>query len=131
MSTRPRPLSPHLGIYRFMYTLATSIAHRITGIVLSAGLVVLVGWLFAAASGAEAYAEASALLSTGFVKLLIAAWLLAFFYHLCNGIRHLNWDLGRGLEKAEARRSAIVVVAVAVTLAAAYIYAAFFAGVPR
>jgi succinate dehydrogenase / fumarate reductase, cytochrome b subunit len=131
MSTRPRPLSPHLGIYRFMYTMATSIAHRITGIVLSAGLVVLIGWLFAAASGAEAYAEASALLSTGFVKLLVAAWLLAFCYHLCNGLRHLNWDLGRGLEKADARRSATLVVAVAVTLAAAFIYAAFFAGVPR
>jgi succinate dehydrogenase / fumarate reductase cytochrome b subunit len=131
MSTRPRPLSPHLGIYRFMYTMATSIAHRITGIVLSVGLVVLIGWLFAAASGAEAYAEASALLSTGFVKLLVAAWLLAFCYHLCNGIRHLNWDLGRGLEKADARRSATLVVAVAVTLAAAFIYAAFFAGVPR
>ena len=131
MSTRSRPLSPHLGIYRFMYTMATSIAHRITGIVLSAGLVVLVGWLFAAASGAERYAQASALLATGFMKLLIAGWLLAFCYHLCNGIRHLNWDLGRGLEKAEARRSAIVVVAVAVTLAAALIYVAFFAGVPR
>ena len=131
MSTRPRPLSPHLGIYRFMYTMATSIAHRITGIVLSVGLVVLIGWRFAAASGAEAYAEASALLSTGFVKLLVAAWLLAFCYHLCNGIRHLNWDLGRGLEKADARRSATLVVAVAVTLAAAFIYAAFFAGVPR
>ena len=131
MSTRQRPLSPHLGIYRFMYTMATSIAHRITGIVLSVGLVVLVGWLFAAASGAEAYAEASALLSTGFMKLLIAAWMLAFCYHLCNGIRHLNWDLGRGLEKTDARRSAIVVVAVAVALAAALIYAAFFAGVPR
>ena len=131
MSSRSRPLSPHLGIYRFMYTMATSIAHRITGIVLSAGLVVLVGWLFAAASGAERYAQASALLSTGFMKLLIAGWLLAFCYHLCNGIRHLNWDLGRGLEKAEARRSAIVVVAVAVALAAALIYVAFFAGVPR
>ena len=131
MSTRPRPLSPHLGIYRFMYTMATSIAHRITGVVLSVGLVVLIGWLFAAASGAEAYAEASALLSTGFVKLLVAAWLLAFCYHLCNGLRHLNWDLGRGLEKADARRSATLVVAVAVTLAAAFIYAAFFAGVPR
>ncbi len=131
MSTRSRPLSPHLGIYRFMYTMATSIAHRITGIVLSAGLVVLVGWLFAAASGAERYAQASALLSTGFMKLLIAGWLLAFCYHLCNGIRHLNWDLGRGLEKAVARRSAIVVVAVAVALAAALIYVAFFAGVPR
>jgi succinate dehydrogenase / fumarate reductase cytochrome b subunit len=114
-----------------MYTMATSIAHRITGIVLSVGLVVLVGWLFAAASGAEAYAEASALLSTGFMKLLIAAWMLAFCYHLCNGIRHLNWDLGRGLEKADARRSATLVVAVAVALAAALIYAAFFAGVPR
>jgi len=131
MSTRQRPLSPHLGIYRFMYTMATSIAHRITGIVLSVGLVVFVGWLLAAASGAERYAQASALLSTGFMKLLIAGWLLAFCYHLCNGIRHLNWDLGRGLEKAEARRSAIVVVAVAVALAAALIYAAFFAGVPR
>ena len=65
------------------------------------------------------------------MKLLVAAWLLAFCYHLCNGIRHLNWDLGRGLEKADARRSATLVVAVAVTLAAAFIYAAFFAGVPR
>ena len=128
---RPRPLSPHLGVYRFMYTMATSIAHRITGVVLSVGLVVLVGWLYAAAAGAEAYARASALLSTGFMKLLLAGWLVAFCYHLCNGIRHLNWDLGRGLEKPEARRSATVMVAAALVLAAAFIYAAFFAGVPR
>ena len=128
---RSRPLSPHLGVYRFMYTMATSIAHRITGVVLSVGLVVLVGWLYAAASSADTYARASALLSSGFMKLLLAGWLLAFCYHLCNGIRHLNWDLGRGLEKAEARRSATLVVAVTVALAAAFIYAAFFAGVPR
>ncbi|MFO0513212.1 MAG: succinate dehydrogenase, cytochrome b556 subunit [Gammaproteobacteria bacterium] len=128
---RPRPLSPHLGVYRFMYTMATSIAHRITGVVLSVGLVVLVGWLYAAASSADTYARASALLSSGFMKLLLAGWMLAFCYHLCNGIRHLNWDLGRGLEKAEARRSATLVVAVTVVLAAAFIYAAFFAGVPR
>lgn len=128
---RSRPLSPHLGVYRFMYTMATSIAHRITGVVLSVGLVVLVGWLYAAASSADTYARASALLSSGFMKLLLAGWMLAFCYHLCNGIRHLNWDLGRGLEKAEARRSATLVVAVTVALAAAFIYAAFFAGVPR
>jgi succinate dehydrogenase / fumarate reductase cytochrome b subunit len=108
---RPRPLSPHLGVYRFMYTMATSIAHRITGVVLSVGLVVLVGWLLAAAAGVEAYASLVALLSSGFVKLLLAGWLLAFCYHLCNGLRHLGWDLGRGLEKAEARRSAGFVVA--------------------
>ena len=128
---RPRPLSPHLGVYRFMYTMATSIAHRITGVVLSVGLVVLVGWLFAAASGAEAYAHASGLLSSAFMKLLLAGWLVAFCYHLCNGIRHLNWDLGRGLEKSEARRSATLVVVATLVLAAAFIYAAFFAEVPR
>jgi len=128
---RPRPLSPHLGVYRFMYTMATSIAHRITGVVLSVGLVVLVGWLFAAASGAEAYAQASGLLSSVFMKLLLAGWLVAFCYHLCNGIRHLNWDLGRGLEKSEARRSATLVVVATLVLAAAFIYAAFFAEVPR
>ena len=127
MSTRQRPLSPHLGIYRFMYTMATSIAHRITGIVLSVGLVVLVGWLFAAASGAEAYAEASALLSTGFVKLLIAAWMLAFCYHLCNGIRHLTWDAGIGLEKQEARRSAAVTIVATLVIAGVLGYLAFLA----
>ena len=105
---RPRPLSPHLGVYRFMYTMATSIAHRITGVILSVGFVLLVGWLLAAALGAEAYATAVAVLSGGFVKLLLAGWLVAFCYHLCNGLRHLGWDLGRGLEKAEARRSATV-----------------------
>ena len=128
---RPRPLSPHLGVYRFMYTMATSIAHRITGVILSVGFVLLVGWLLAAALGAEAYATAVAVLSRGFVKLLLAGWLVAFCYHLCNGLRHLGWDLGRGLEKAEARRSATVVVIATLLLAGAFIYAAFFAGVPR
>lgn len=117
---RPRPLSPHLGIYRFMYTMATSIAHRITGVVLSVGLVVLVAWLLAAAVGAEAYASTTALLSSGVVKLLLAGWLLAFCYHLCNGLRHLAWDLGRGLEKAEARRSAGFVVAGTLSLFAVF-----------
>ena len=129
MSTRSRPLSPHLGIYRFMYTMATSIAHRITGIVLSAGLVVLVGWLFAAASGAERYAQASALLSTGFMKLLIAGWLLAFCYHLCNGIRHLFWDAGKGFELHQVYASGYTVLAAATTLTAlTWGYVLFVAG---
>ena len=63
--------------------------------------------------------------------MLFRSWLLAFCYHLCNGLRHLGWDLGRGLEKAEARRSATVVVIATLVLAGAFIYAAFFAGVPR
>ena len=128
---RQRPLSPHLGVYKFAYTMATSIAHRASGIVLSVGLLALAGWLIAAATGPEAYAIAVALLGGVFGQLLLAGWLVAFSYHLFNGLRHLNWDLGRGLEKPEARRSAAIVVVATVLLAAAFIYVAFFAGVPR
>lgn len=126
-----RPLSPHLGIYRFAYTMATSIAHRASGIVLSVGFLLLGWWLMAAAGDEADYALAVAVIGSGFGKLLLAAWLIAFCYHLCNGLRHLNWDLGRGLEKVEARRSATVVVVVSAALALAVVYAAFFAGVPR
>jgi succinate dehydrogenase / fumarate reductase cytochrome b subunit len=101
-----RPLSPHLSVYKFMYTMALSILHRITAVVLSAGLLVLVWWLMALASGAGAYQRTHAWLANGWMRLLLAAWLLAFVYHLCNGIRHLCWDAGLGLEKVEARRSA-------------------------
>ena len=124
---RERPLSPHLGVYRFMYTMATSIAHRITGVVLTGGLLLLVWWLMAAATGPAAYAGAARVLGSGFAQLLMAGWLLAFVYHLCNGIRHLTWDVGLGLEKREARRSAAVVVAATVVIASVLGYLAFFA----
>jgi succinate dehydrogenase / fumarate reductase cytochrome b subunit len=87
--------------------------------------------LIAAATGPEAYAIAVALLGGVFGQLLLGGWLVAFSYHLFNGLRHLNWDLGRGLEKSEARRSAAIVVVATLLLAAAFIYVAFFAGVPR
>jgi len=98
-------LSPHATVYRFQYTMIGSFAHRATGLALAVGLLVLVGWLAAAASGAEAYAAAAGLLSGVFFKVLLAGWLLAFCYHLFNGVRHLAWDLGFGYEKREARRS--------------------------
>jgi len=94
---RQRPLSPHLDIYRFAYTMATSIAHRITGVILTAGFGVLIYWLVAAASSAESYAAAQQIISSGPVKLLLVGWLLAFCYHLFNGIRHLNWDRGQAV----------------------------------
>lgn len=125
---RQRPLSPHLGVYRFAYTMATSIFHRATGVILSVGFGVLAWWLFAAAGSEQDYARVVAVLGSGPVQWLLAGWLLAFCYHLCNGIRHLNWDLGRGLERAEARRSATIVALVTVLLALALGYAAFFAG---
>ncbi|MFZ9709554.1 MAG: succinate dehydrogenase, cytochrome b556 subunit [Steroidobacteraceae bacterium] len=122
-----RPLSPHLQIYRFGYTMATSIAHRASGIVLSLGLLLLVAWLMAAAAGAEAYALTVRWLGMGIAQLALFGWLLAFCYHLCNGLRHLNWDLGRGLEKPEARRSAGIVVLVSLLLALGFGYFAFIA----
>ena len=111
--------------------MATSIAHRASGMVMSAGLLALAWWLMAAASGPDSFATAVAVLGGGLAQGLLALWLLAFCYHLCNGLRHLNWDFGRGLEKVEARRSAALVVAATVLLAVAFLYAAFFAGVPR
>ena len=113
---RERPLSPHLSVYRFKYTLTTSILNRFTGILLSIGLLLLVYWLMAVAQGKHAYALAQQLLSLGVVKLIYAGLLFAFCYHLIAGIRHLVWDTGRGLERAHSQRSAWVVVVVSLVL---------------
>jgi succinate dehydrogenase / fumarate reductase cytochrome b subunit len=82
--------------------------------VLSAGLVLLATWLVALASGPERYVTFAACIATWPGKALLGALLLAFCYHFCNGIRHLLWDLGVGLERRAARRSATVVIAAAV-----------------
>lgn len=113
---RPRPLSPHVSVYRFQYTMIGSFTHRVTGVAMSVGLLVLVAWLTAAASGPGAFASVTALLSGTLFKLLLAGWLLAFCYHLFNGIRHLAWDMVYGLEKHEARRSYRVTIAAALVL---------------
>ena len=124
-----RPLSPHLSVYRmFRYTLFTSFANRITGLVLSLGLLVLVYWLMAVASGAAAYTRAIGILSLPIFKLFYAALLLTFSYHLVAGLRHLVWDTGRGLERAQSKRSAAIVIVVSVLLMAGFIYWAFCPG---
>jgi succinate dehydrogenase / fumarate reductase, cytochrome b subunit len=120
-----RPLSPHLTIYRFAYTMALSILHRITGLALAAGLAVLVLWLVALAGGAELYACFLLFAGSWPFKVLLGLWLVAFVYHFANGIRHLLWDAGVGLEKAQARRSAKIVV-VAVTLVSLLLLWALF-----
>ena len=117
MNMRARPLSPHMSVYRMTrYTLLTSIANRLTGLILSVGLLVLVYWLMAVASGSRAYARAHEVLSLGLFKLVYAGLLIAFCYHLVAGIRHLIWDTGRGLERVQARRSAGIVVVVSIAL---------------
>ena len=111
-----RPLSPHLGVYIFMYTMALSILHRITGCAATVGLLAFVWWLMALASGPEAYASAMRILSSLPGKLLLVGFTFSFIYHFCNGIRHLMWDTGRGLERAQARSSGYVVIVAAIVL---------------
>jgi len=122
-----RPLSPHLTVYRFAYTMALSILHRITGVALAAGLVLLVAWLHALASGEAAYAQFTAVAGHGLAQVVVACWLLAFVYHFANGIRHLCWDAGYGLNKTQARRSALWVVLFVVVVTLALIYGFFVA----
>ena len=118
-----RPLSPHLSVYRFLHTMALSILHRITGVWIALGLCVLVYWLMSAAAGETAYGRASSLFSGWGFRLLLLSWLAAFCYHFVNGLRHLAWDAGLGLEKLQVRRTARLVVAVAIVgcLVAAYL----------
>lgn len=120
-----RPLSPHLGIYRFMYTMALSFAHRFTGVALAVGLVVLAWWLTALASGETAYLGALRWLAIWPAKVLLFGLLAAFLYHVANGVRHLLWDAGFGFEKQQARRSAWLVLAVVVIAIAAFGYLLF------
>jgi succinate dehydrogenase / fumarate reductase cytochrome b subunit len=119
----PRPLSPHLSIYHFGYTMALSILHRFTGVALSFGFILLGCWLTMLSLGEPAYQ----LLVTGATGLVLriglALWLVAFLYHLANGIRHLCWDAGLGLERAQARRSAVIVLVTVAIAALAFLYA--------
>ncbi len=117
-----RPLSPHLGVYKFMYTMSLSILHRITGVAATFGFLVFVWWLMALASGHDAYASAMRLADSPLVKLLLAGFTFAFVYHFCNGIRHLVWDTGRGLERAQARRSGALVIVAALLITAAVLW---------
>jgi succinate dehydrogenase / fumarate reductase cytochrome b subunit len=119
----PRPLSPHLGVYKFMYTMSLSIMHRITGGAATFGFLLFTWWLMALASGHDAYAQAMRLVDTVVVKLLLVGFAFSFVYHFCNGIRHLVWDTGRGLERAQARRSGATVIIVALLLTALLVWA--------
>lgn len=110
MTVHQRPLSPHLQVYRFFPAMAVSILHRASGAFLSAASLLLVYWLVAAARGPVAYAAASRVFGSLPVRLLLAASIAAFWYHLFFGLRHLALDAGIGFEKATARRSGLTVV---------------------
>lgn len=115
MATNNRPLSPHLQVYKPQLTSMMSIFHRITGVALAVGTLLLVWWLISVASGPSAYEAAQSFIGSIIGRLLLFGWTFALFYHLGNGIRHLVWDTGRGFELSTAYMTGwIVIVAAAV-----------------
>jgi len=120
MSDIKSPLSPHLSIYRWPITMTLSILHRVTGVAMSVGLVVLCAWLMSAAAGAADYERVASLLSTVSGRLMLVGFSFAFFFHLANGVRHLFWDVGYGFEKYQANASAWFVLLLASGMTAAF-----------
>ncbi|CAN0368265.1 unnamed protein product [Discosporangium mesarthrocarpum] len=116
MASNNRPLSPHLQVYKPQLTTFMSITHRATGIALAVGTLMLVCWLIAAATGESAFNEVQAFLGSIVGRLLLLGWTYALFYHLCNGLRHLFWDAGKGFELETAYMTGRIVIGASILL---------------
>ncbi len=121
-----RPLSPHLQIYRWQLTMVLSIIHRMTGVALAVGTILLIALLLALAAGPDAYQTVRAFCSSWLGMLLLFGWSWALCFHLCNGIRHLAWDTGWGFEIPRAYLTGWTVVAASLVMTA-LIWACVFA----
>ena len=115
-STRARPLSPHLQIYRPMLTMMMSIVHRITGAALYFGTLLLAWWLVAAAAGPNAYANVEWFMATLIGKLILFGYTWALIHHMLGGVRHLIWDTLHGFSPAEREMLTLATLIGSVTL---------------
>lgn len=121
-STAPnRPLSPFMigPYYKPQLTSMLSITHRLTGMALAAGTLLLAGWLIALASGPQAFAAYAGHVQAWYGQILLLGFSWALLYHLCNGIRHLFWDIGKGLGIAAAYKSGYAVIVMSAILTVA------------
>ena len=120
---RPRPISPFLfpptGTYRWQITSTLSILHRVSGIALGFGALLLTWWLLALLGEPSDFDNVQAFLGSIFGRLLLLGWTWALFFHLSNGIRHLVWDTAHGLELTSVYRSGWTVVILSILLTAA------------
>jgi succinate dehydrogenase / fumarate reductase, cytochrome b subunit len=114
-----RPLSPHLQVYKPQLTSTMSIAHRITGVISAIAAFALAWWLVALAAGPDAYATFVECAGSLLGRVVLFAITLTLVYHLCNGIRHLFWDAGKGLDIDTAYKSGYAVIAVSLLLTVA------------
>ncbi|MEP6938295.1 MAG: succinate dehydrogenase, cytochrome b556 subunit [Rudaea sp.] len=111
-----RPLSPHIQVYRWPLSMALSIVHRATGVVLALGTLLIVWFLLALANGPESYASVRALCASWFGMIVLFGWSWALAFHLANGVRHLFWDAGKGYSIQQAKTSGVVVVVLSLIL---------------
>lgn len=121
---RERPLSPHLQVYKPQMTSVLSILHRMCGVALSVGALLVVGVLLAAASGEAAYNAVMGFVESPLGLFMVFGWSVALFYHLCNGVRHLIWDTGRLFKIEHAYKAGYVVLIMTVLLTASVWYCA-------
>ena len=118
MYTDHRPLSPHLQVYRLPLTAVLSIIHRIAGVLLSLGNVALVVWLLAIVAGGSTYESLYMWFASIPGQIILIMWSAMLYFHLCNGIRHLVWDVGRGFELRIVDISAVAALFFTVILTA-------------
>jgi len=109
MSQIQRPTSPHLQVYSWSLEMALSILHRATGVALGGGTLLVAWWIIAIATGPEAYEQFRIILGSIVGKLFLFGFTWSLMLHLCNGVRHLFWDMGKGFELEDTHRSSKIV----------------------
>jgi succinate dehydrogenase / fumarate reductase cytochrome b subunit len=110
MSQTKRPTSPHLQVYSWSLEMALSILHRASGAALTGGALLITWWVIATASGPTAYSQFSDIMGSIIGKIILFGFTYALMIHLCNGIRHLFWDMGKGFELEDSHRSSRLVL---------------------
>ena len=113
---RPRPLSPHIQVYKFMLSYVMSGFHRVSGLALYFGVLLVAWWLVAAAAGPNAYGNFEWFIGSWIGKLVLLGYTWALLHHLLGGIRHLIWDLGYGFEPAEREFLALATIVGSISL---------------
>jgi succinate dehydrogenase / fumarate reductase cytochrome b subunit len=116
MAMNERPLSPHLQIYKLELPMVLSGLHRITGIALSVGSILLVAWISSAVHSAEAFASMNGFLRGYIGQFVLFGWTFSLIYHSVSGVRYLIWDTGRLLEVKQIYSSSKIVLAIAIVL---------------
>jgi succinate dehydrogenase / fumarate reductase cytochrome b subunit len=127
---KKRPLSPHLTIYKPQVTSILSIMHRITGASMFFG-VILLSWLVIAilmqTTGLSFFeTDFGRILDNLLFRIMLMGLIYCLYYHSLNGVRHLFWDLGIGINNKAVSVSGVVVVTVAIILTAVTFFIASY-----